>query len=65
MMAKISLWRGLLFMRLAFMPVPSVSDLRELLGFDLLETYQALTSAAGQLGLSYGEREYEQLLAAL
>jgi hypothetical protein len=65
MMIKIAIWRALLLLRIPFMPVPSVSDLRELLGRDLLETYQSLTSAAGQLGLAYGEREYEQLLAAL
>jgi hypothetical protein len=65
MMLKIGIWRGLLVSRIFFLPVPSVTDLREAFGRDLLDTYQAMTSAAGQLGLSYGEREYEQLLAAL
>jgi hypothetical protein len=65
MMSKIFVWRVMLTARIAFMPVPRLADLRELLGYDLLETYESLTSAAGQLGLVYGDREYEQLLAAL
>jgi hypothetical protein len=64
-MMKIMLWRVLLLLHVVMMPIPSLSDLRETLGLDLLETYQSLTSAACELGLAYGRERYEELLAAL
>lgn len=63
---KIEFWRALLLIHGYIMPIPRLADLREMLGFDLLETYQSLTSAACELGLNtYGRDRYEELLAAL
>jgi hypothetical protein len=64
-MMKITIWRAFLLLHVAVLPIPRLSDLREILGFDLLETYQSLTSAACELGLAYGRERYEELLAAL
>jgi hypothetical protein len=63
MRAKIVAWQILLHMPL--IPLPRLADLRELLGRDILDAYQSLSSAAGQLGLSQGREKYEGLLAAL
>jgi hypothetical protein len=62
---KIMLWRALLLSHASMMPSPCLSDLREILGLDILETYQSLTSAACELGLTYGRERYEILLTAL
>jgi hypothetical protein len=63
MRAKITVWKLMLY--LPVVPLPRLADLRELLGADILDSYQSLTSAAGQLGLSQGREKYEHLLAAL
>jgi hypothetical protein len=61
---KIICWRTL-FSRLRWSPIPRLCDLRESLGVDLLDCYQGLVTAAGQLGLANGREAYEAVLAAM
>jgi hypothetical protein len=63
MKVKITAWQFML--HLPLIPSPNLAELRELMGADVLDIYQALSSAAGQLGLAQGRERYEHLLAAL
>lgn len=62
---KIELWRIVMLERWFFLPSPSLSDLRERRGVDILQSYEALISTAGDLSLSYGPEKYQRLMRSL
>jgi hypothetical protein len=62
---KLRFWRASLVQLWPFLPSPSLSDLREVYGKDLLQSYEALTSSAGELLIGRGGDLYDQARAAL
>jgi hypothetical protein len=62
---KLRFWRASLVQLWPFLPSPSLSDLREVYGQDLLQSYEALTSSAGELLIVRGGEYYDQVRAAL
>jgi hypothetical protein len=62
---KLMFWRMCLIHVWPFLPSPSLSDVREVLGADLLARYEALANSAGMLLLNEGEEQYELVRAAL
>jgi hypothetical protein len=63
-LAKIALWRLTLVHLWPMLPSPSLYDLREALGGDLLQRYELLTASAGQLLLASDRELYELVRAA-
>ncbi|HET7871127.1 MAG TPA: hypothetical protein VFL42_01365 [Terriglobales bacterium] len=63
-LAKIVLWRMTLLHLWPMLPSPSLYDLRESLGGDLLQRYEMLTASAGQLLLTSDQELYELVRAA-
>jgi hypothetical protein len=64
-MLKLRFWRAILVQVWPFLPSPSLSDLREVYGRDLLQAYEGLTSSAGELLLAFGGEQYDEVRAAL
>lgn len=62
---KLTFWRVCLVHIWPFLPSPSLSDVREALGADLLTRYEALISSVGMLLLGEDEGDYETVRAAL
>jgi len=62
---KIGLWRIAMMERWVFLPSPSLSDLRERRGVDILQSYEGMVSAAGHLSISYGQEKYDQMMHSL
>jgi hypothetical protein len=62
---KLRFWRAVLVQLWPFLPSPSLSDLREVYGKDILQTYESLTSSAGELLIVRGGEYYDQVRAAL
>ncbi len=62
---KLRFWRATLVQLWPFLPSPSLSDLREVYGRDLLQAYESLTSSAGELLIAFGTGDYERARAAL
>lgn len=63
--AKIRFWQLMMIARWPMLPSPSLSDLREVLGVDWLNSYEQLTGAAAQLMHNDGPEAYDQVMAAL
>jgi hypothetical protein len=63
-LAKVLVWRLTLVHLWPMLPSPSLYDLREALGRDLLQRYEVLTAAAGQLLLASDRELYELVRAA-
>jgi hypothetical protein len=64
-LAKLLFWRITLMQIWPFLPSPSLSDLREIFGRDLLQDYETLSSSVGQVLLATDIDFYEQVRAAL
>jgi hypothetical protein len=62
---KLRFWRATLMQLWPFLPSPSLSDLREVYGHDLLQAYESLTSSAGELLLALNDGNYDRVRAAL
>ncbi|HEX7289471.1 MAG TPA: hypothetical protein VF532_25025 [Candidatus Angelobacter sp.] len=63
-LAKVLLWRLTLVHLWTMLPSPSLYDLREAMGGDLLQRYEMLTASAGQLLLASDRELYELVRAA-
>jgi hypothetical protein len=64
-LVKLRFWRAMLVQLWPFLPSPSLSDLREVYGKDILRAYETLTSSAGELLIARGGEHYEKMRAAL
>jgi hypothetical protein len=64
-MLKLRFWRATLVQLWPFLPSPSLSDLREVHGQDILQGYESLTSSAGELLIAFGGEQYDQVRATL
>jgi hypothetical protein len=63
---RLAVWRFfLVFAELGLFWVPTLSEIREVGGRDVVMIYEDLTSAAAELILMYGADRYERLIAAL
>jgi hypothetical protein len=63
-LAKVLVWRITLVHLWPMLPSPSLYDLREAMGSDLLQRYEMLTASAGQLLLASDRELYELVRAA-
>jgi len=64
-LVKLRFWRAVLVQLWPFLPSPSLSDVREVYGKDILQAYENLTSSVGEILIRRGGEHYDKVRAVL